>query len=887
VSFVVKRLVMKEMKSLFNKRVSRISSISLMVPFILIIAVGQGIAQKKGHQPQNLEIDNLRKQKTISLYDVHERLQQKINKSLNRLANINSSELIQSNANSFLERNKSIFGFKNLNNDLRIEEISKSPAGSHLVYQEIVEGIPVYDARIVVSVNRNGEVSFVSGNFRSGLTLRDKQARIQSLQAIELARAYLNISGDLRGDQKTELMVFDSKDKGPLLTYRVEIPCSSPFGDWEVFVDAGNGDIVHVKNLIIFKSGTDGTGMIWAPDPLTMAGVYYGQGEEDDEYVDNNDNDHSLLNDQRISVTLKDLYTDNEGFYVLEGPYVKLSDRDSPSDNFPRFSDPDSFIFTRQEQGFEDVMVYYHIDASYRRLLELGFFENDTVHGLLEFEADPHGYNGLDNSYYSPFLNYCSFGEGGVDDAEDAAVILHEYAHALQYNISDVSHDAEGETRSLLEGCSDYWAASYNRRISDFAWNHVFLWDAGISSAEGDTTFWLGRRCDLDWRYSKEDSAQYAGTHSWGQIWSSALMRIWSDLGPDITDKIFITSHYYWGTHPDFNTAAEALIQADLDINGGINLPVIIQWFEYHGLIDRREYQPQISHNPIEDVQSTDDYYIINCKILPSNKAQLDSSSLWLFWGLDTSFADSSLLTAGEGEHEFATEIPGVVQPSLINYYFYAGDSLNLYSTDPRNAPEEYYSLYAGPDSLPPPPDNLEITNSINVIELVWQEVVSGKSISYNIYRREDGVDYNLVESTTSSSLTDTTVFLGRHYYYYVTTLFSQWESNPSDTVDAFVEAITSLTDLDRIPATYELRQNYPNPFNPKTIINYELPITSDVELNIYNLLGQRVTTLVSERQNAGYYQVHWDATGFASGVYIYHLHTGQFQDMKKMVLLR
>jgi hypothetical protein len=896
VSFVVKDrkyFTIREMKSVFKTIMSTYPPLVLMVVFSLLLSVNQGIAHRGHHQHHDLEIDNLRTQKTITVFDAKQRLLSNINKDFNRITEISSPEVIKSKADSYLNQNKARFGIENFNTDVRMERISKSPAGSHLIYQEIVEGIPVYDARIVVSVNQNGEVSFVSGNFRSGLTLRDKQAQIQSLEAIELARAYLNVSGELRGDQKTELMVFDSKDKGPLLTYRVEIPCSSPFGDWEVFVDVVNGDIVHVKNLIVYKSGTDGTGMIWAPDPLTMAGVYYGREEEDDEYVDNNDDDHPSLNDQRISVTLKDLYTDDDGDYVLEGPYVKLTNRESPLDTLPHLRDPYSFIYTRQEQEFEAVMVYYHIDASYRRLLELGFFENDMVEeGLLEFEADPHGLNGLDNSYYSPMGNYCAFGEGGVDDAEDAAVILHEYAHALQYNISVVSYDPEGETFSLLEGCSDYWAASYKRRVNSFGWNHVFLWDAGIKSAEGDTTFWKGRRCDLDWRYSKEDSAQYAGTHAWGQIWSSALMRIWADLGPDITDQLFIASHYYWGMHPDFEMAARAFIQADLDIYGGINLPVIIQWFDFHGLIDLREYQPQITHDPISDVELIDDHYVINCRIVHS-KASLDTTNLWLIWSLDSSFTDSSLLTADTGEHVFNTEIPGLTEPSSINYYFYARDSLDLFSTDPFDAPQNYYSFYAGPDSLPPPPLNLKITNSIRVIDLTWQEVITGKYVSYNIFRSEEnGGNFCIADSTPSSSHTDTTVILGGKYYYYVTTVFNQWESNPSDTVNAVVDAIISVVKDDKLPSTYRLKQNFPNPFNPQTEIGYDLPERSNVTLEVYNMLGQKIKTLVNEPQSAGYYHMNWDGRTdmgnlVGSGVYFYRIQANNFSKVRKMILVR
>jgi predicted GH43/DUF377 family glycosyl hydrolase len=90
------------------------------------------------------------------------------------------------------------------------------------------------------------------------------------------------------------------------------------------------------------------------------------------------------------------------------------------------------------------------------------------------------------------------------------------------------------------------------------------------------------------------------------------------------------------------------------------------------------------------------------------------------------------------------------------------------------------------------------------------------------------------------------------------------------------------------IPTKFELKQNYPNPFNPITMINYQLPITNHIQLSIYNLLGQKVVTLVSEKQKAGYHQVEWDASGFASGVYYYQLWTDSgIIQTKKLVLLR
>jgi hypothetical protein len=90
------------------------------------------------------------------------------------------------------------------------------------------------------------------------------------------------------------------------------------------------------------------------------------------------------------------------------------------------------------------------------------------------------------------------------------------------------------------------------------------------------------------------------------------------------------------------------------------------------------------------------------------------------------------------------------------------------------------------------------------------------------------------------------------------------------------------------LPSKFKLGQNNPNPFNPRTIINYELPITNYVELNIYDNVGRRVATLVSENKPTGKHQVEWDATGFASGVYYYRLNTDAgFVQTRKLMLLK
>ena len=92
-------------------------------------------------------------------------------------------------------------------------------------------------------------------------------------------------------------------------------------------------------------------------------------------------------------------------------------------------------------------------------------------------------------------------------------------------------------------------------------------------------------------------------------------------------------------------------------------------------------------------------------------------------------------------------------------------------------------------------------------------------------------------------------------------------------------------------PLSFQLFQNYPNPFNPETTIHYTVGtqdfVPQKVELSVYNILGQKVVTLVSEYQQSGHYSVQWDAAGFPTGIYFYRLKTDNFNAIGKMILMQ
>ncbi len=89
------------------------------------------------------------------------------------------------------------------------------------------------------------------------------------------------------------------------------------------------------------------------------------------------------------------------------------------------------------------------------------------------------------------------------------------------------------------------------------------------------------------------------------------------------------------------------------------------------------------------------------------------------------------------------------------------------------------------------------------------------------------------------------------------------------------------------LPSSFDLRQNYPNPFNPSTIISFSIPKSSHVTLTVFNLLGQKIKTLVDQEKSAGTYNVNFDAKGLSSGIYFYRIKAGDYYRVRKMLLLK
>jgi hypothetical protein len=113
------------------------------------------------------------------------------------------------------------------------------------------------------------------------------------------------------------------------------------------------------------------------------------------------------------------------------------------------------------------------------------------------------------------------------------------------------------------------------------------------------------------------------------------------------------------------------------------------------------------------------------------------------------------------------------------------------------------------------------------------------------------------------------------------------FKGGPEPNCSACNRAAKQLTDNSLVPAKFMLHDNYPNPFNPRTTVAFTLPAPSDVLLQVYNIAGQKVATVADGFYGAGTHNVIWDATGVASGVYLYRIEAGINTASKKMLLLK
>jgi len=284
-----------------------------------------------------------------------------------------------------------------------------------------------------------------------------------------------------------------------------------------------------------------GTGRVFFPNPVATL--------QDQNLTDQKDVDYPALDPAYVIVTLTNL--DGSGY--LRGDWANISS----STGRPAYSSDNTFLYSRDDDRFEQVMAYYWVTEAQKYIQSLGF--GDTRRPI-NMESQDVRINqwGVDNSYSWDKHDVLRFGKGGVDDAEDAEVILHEYGHAMMDSQATPfgNFGTSVEAGAIGEGFSDYWAVTVSNLLAPTP-DPACVADWDSISYTSSVPHCL-RRVDRDLHYPEDLSGRI---HRDGQIWSRALWDIRQALGNVRADTLILEAQFSFA--PDTSMPAAAQITVD------------------------------------------------------------------------------------------------------------------------------------------------------------------------------------------------------------------------------------------------------------------------------------------------------------------------------------
>lgn len=420
------------------------------------------------------------------------------------------------------------------NCNLKLTNSYQSLVGMHFQFIQTFNGSEVYLSNIKIAVNNQGEIINIINDLAD---LSNKNLPTNLLP-------------------QNQFLAFDGSD---LFAIKKNIS-----GNKEQLYTLENQLIYeNIKSINKANIDTNVLVKIFNPDPLTTARSEYVAP-----YLNYDKLDTPALNNERKNLILS-LKMDSEGNYLAENKYVLIKDIFAP--NVEPFSTKykDSLIVTRNTDIFKQEMVLYHIKHFQEYIQRLGFtnIQNQLwVDALGDFgENSRFEFGGQD-----PYL---LLGIGGIPDAEDADVIVHEYGHATAFYIAP--NTIEGEERiGIDEGNSDIIAAIYSRKLSNYNWRKIFNWD-GNQTWNGRTT--LNTKNYVD-NYILE-------RYTLSSIWSAAVTDFAEQIGLDTTTTLLLTAMASMQSNMKMPEFAQLFLQADSLLYNKYHYPTIKNSFFNRKLI--------------------------------------------------------------------------------------------------------------------------------------------------------------------------------------------------------------------------------------------------------------------------------------------------------------
>jgi subtilisin-like proprotein convertase family protein len=466
--------------------------------------------------------------------------------------------------------------------DLRLDYERESLLGTYRHYTQYVEGLPVFGGEVIERVERDGSTREL---YRSIAKAAPKRALIAKSTALANAPA-----GAMREEQLVAVNI--AGEARP--AWRVVIE-QNPHEPVAHYIDAATGALLVSQPLFAHITAK---GRVFDPNPVAKL--------NDPSLRDQNDSAAAV---SEAAYSLVDLLELNPSG-MLAGPNVQIVDTDAPTTLHADSAQP--LLFDRSQPQFEEVNVYFHIDRSQRYMQSLGYTGARRIDGYA-IPVDPHALSGADNSLYVgsvvPGQGKLYFGDGGVDDAEDSDIVLHEFFHSVQDWIAPFAFfgTSASQSRAMGEGFSDYWAYSSNYEPGLGSGHDPYClaeWDARCGGDDSSQAcgYPAGANClrRVDSAKTMNDyiNGEISGTeHKNGEIWSSALREIFDALvrrhgvtdGRRMADTLVLESMFGAPSNPTYAGIGRKLLEADRVLNNAAHAGTICSAFTARLILDNTE----------------------------------------------------------------------------------------------------------------------------------------------------------------------------------------------------------------------------------------------------------------------------------------------------------
>ncbi len=430
--------------------------------------------------------------------------------------------------------------------DFRFESVRTSVIGTHIRGREYRGGVPVDRSAVAVHLI-DGRVTQVEARGLARLAGGPSSSPIPEKAARAAALGAAGVTSPLKATARRVLV-----ERGGRLvdTWQVSIVSLTPAYAGRVDVDAGTGRLL---GRVDDSRYVDGTAKVFDPNPIVSernSGLR--QPVETGQSVDL-DLDEAKLTAARKTLPLKELDATALQTGRLSGPWVNVIALGYASIGAPAFDIP------RGDPRFEGLMAYAHLDRIQRYFQSLGYTGAKGVNAESQ-EVIATRVEGYDNSFYQPGNDLMLLGTGGVDDGEDAEVIVHEYGHAVQ-DAQVAGWGATNEGGAMGEGFGDFLAASYYARSISKGFQDECLmdWD---STSYSDADPACIRRTDSKKKYPDDIAGE---VHDDGEIWCAYLWRVRQRIGrtaaqrSDNSIKLVLASHELLTPQAEFGDAVAAL----------------------------------------------------------------------------------------------------------------------------------------------------------------------------------------------------------------------------------------------------------------------------------------------------------------------------------------